>query len=159
MLAIPQSGEFLPGMTFGHYLKSLRDLRDKRPEDLALEAGLHVSTVYKAEKGDQVRWETVKQLYAPLCSTDDQRSELMVRWAMSLDADFTSAMSARPVMNSIVRESEDERLAEATEIARVMARLSQPDRELLERWCLLFASHEPTRGMARAWLEAMSPPD
>lgn len=143
-------------MPFGEYLKSLRALRDVRPEDLALAAGLHVSTVYKAEKGDQVRWETVKQLYSGLCKTDDQRSELMVRWVMSLDPGFTKAMTSRPVMSALLEEAELERNADATEISRVLAGLSQADRELLKQWCLLFAKSEPTRGMARAWLDALS---
>jgi hypothetical protein len=143
-------------MPFGEYLKSLRALRDVRPEDLALAAGLHVSTVYKAEKGDQVRWETVKQLYAGLCKTDDQRSELMIRWEMSLDPSFTKSSSALSMMSALLEEAEQERSADASEISRVLASLSHADRDLLKQWCLLFAASEPTRGMTRAWLDALS---
>lgn len=144
-------------MPFGSYLKMLREMRGKRPEDLAGAAKLHVSTVYKAEKGDQVRWETVKQLYAGLCKEGDQRSELMVRWVMALDPEFTTLASARRVTEVLVADDAGEQMARAQEISRILATLHNEERDTLERWCRLYATSKPTRGMARAWLDAMEP--
>jgi len=139
---------------FGKYLKALRISRGLTAGQVAETANIHIATVYKAEKGDNIRWETVRLIYGPLCRTDTEKANLMVRWAISLDPEFVAELKGDEAMKEILQEDAQDANSDSKKIASLINRLTDQERGLLVRFCEIFADRPATRNMAQAWLDA-----
>ena len=112
------------------------------------------ATIYKAEAGKSVRLQSLREAYYALCRDEDEWTEVLLLWALAQEQGGLNAARAASTLRRLRGKiGEEAKKRAAGLLADVFGRLSPKDATLLTEFAEMFATAEPTRKMARVWLE------
>lgn len=133
----------------------LKDLRGKISiKDLATQAGLSPTALYKAEGGeDSVMWKTIEAAYGDLCKHPAQYEELLMLWAMTQSERQVSLYKAQEALTSVMEEAAIVMSKENAAVFSQMALMSAPDQRIFTAFAKHFRMSEHTRKIAVTWME------
>ena len=143
-------------MSFPQFLIEVRERSGLDIETLAANSKVHVSTLYKAEKGTPVKWDSIRKTYGKLVKGTRENTRLLLLWAINQDRGETKLEFGDEELTVVREELTHEMDERARTIGRIMIALSDDDRNLLEDFCRLYANSESTRTLARTWTEEVS---
>lgn len=140
-------------MSLPQFLKELRERAGLDIDALAARSKVHVTTLYKAEKGTSVKWESIRETYLPLTRTTRENTRLLLLWAANLDGGKTPMEFGDEEMMKVREDISEEVNEHALRLGRMMTFLDEKDREVLTTFCEMYISNESTRALARTWTE------
>jgi transcriptional regulator with XRE-family HTH domain len=140
-----------------NYLKRLREREGLSVKDLARKCGAQISLLYKAEKeGKNVRITSLHQAYRPLCHSDKEWQEVLLRWATACDPEGVSgSYLGAEIIGGLREEAMEDAQGKLQRLAEAISRVEEADFPLLDRFIREFGRNEHARAMASAWLEAV----
>jgi hypothetical protein len=134
----------------------LKQLRGSIPiKDLAANAGLSATALYKAEGGeDTVQWKTIEAAYGDLCKYPAQYEEILMLWAMTQSERPVALYAAREALTSVLRDEGEMISKENAAVLREMEMMTVPDQRLFVTFAGHFRRSEHTRKMAEVWVDS-----
>jgi hypothetical protein len=138
---------------FSEKLRKLRGVLSV--SDLAQQASVAASLIYKMESTAKVRWQTVEKCYGHLFRDAHEHCMTLILWALEQTDRRVALYEAAETAKTLLREEAEGMSHHIERISKAVKSLSPVDAELLMDFAQMFATTEPTRQMARAWMAAM----
>lgn len=140
-------------MSLPQFLKEIRERAGLDIDALAAQSKVHVTTLYKAEKGTPVKWDSIRDTYLPLTKNHRENTRLLLLWAANVDQGKTPLEYGDEEVMLVREEITEEVSDRAMSLARMMTFLDQEERSILMTFCEMFIQNDSTRALARTWTE------